>query len=105
MLRLVRCLPTIRGVNLQKFSNFGIMIQDKSMLIKFGNRVKRLRTDQNISQEELAYRCNFYRTYIGMVERAERNITLGNIVKIANGLNITLEQLFNEEELNRIDSL
>lgn len=68
-------------------------------LIRFGQRVKQLRLAQNISQEELAYRCGFYRTYIGMVERAERSITLCNVFKIAKGLNVTMMALFNYEQI------
>lgn len=66
-------------------------------LIKFGKRVRLLRLEQGLSQEELAYRCGFYRTYIGMVERAERSITLCNVFKIAKGLNVTLKELFDYE--------
>lgn len=70
------------------------MLCNKHQLICFGQRVKQLRIQQGLSQEELAYRCGFYRTYIGMIERSERSITLGNIFKIADGLNITLKELF-----------
>lgn len=69
------------------------------LLILFGKRVKRLRLEQGLSQEELAYRCGFYRTYIGMVERAERSITLCNVFKIAKGLNVTLKELFDYEQI------
>lgn len=66
-------------------------------LISFGKHVKILRLEQGLSQEELAHRCGFYRTYIGMVERAERSITLCNVFKIAEGLNITMKELFDYE--------
>ena len=75
------------------------MAQDNTILIQFGKRVKLLRLAQGLSQEELAYRCGFYRTYIGMVERAERSITLCNVFKIANGLNVTLKDLFDYEQI------
>ncbi|MCH5239680.1 MAG: helix-turn-helix transcriptional regulator [Muribaculaceae bacterium] len=68
-------------------------------LISFGKRVKILRLEQGLSQEELAHRCGFYRTYIGMVERAERSITLCNVFKIAEGLKITMKELFDYEQL------
>lgn len=67
-------------------------------LINFGKRVRQLRIEQGLSQEELAHRCGFYRTYIGMVERAERSITLCNVFKIAEGLNITIKNLFDYEQ-------
>lgn len=65
-----------------------------NILIKFGNRVRQYRLEQGISQEELAFRANLHRTYIGMIEGAERNITLINIEKIANALNININDLF-----------
>jgi len=61
--------------------------------IKFGFRVKQLRQKQGISQEELAERAGVHRTYIGMIERAEKNITLTNIEKISTGLNISISKL------------
>lgn len=73
------------------------MAHNNPTLIDFGKRVKQLRVSQGLSQEELAHRCGFYRTYIGMVERAERSITLYNVSKIANGLNVTLKDLFDYE--------
>mgnify|MGYP004701556837 CR=1 FL=1 len=64
------------------------------ILIKFGEKVRRLRKERGFSQEELAYRADLHRTYIGMIERAEKNITLINIEKIANALEIKIENLF-----------
>ena len=51
----------------------------KEVLIKFGKRVREERLKQNLSQEQLASKAGVHRTYIGMVERAEKNITLENI--------------------------
>ncbi|WP_405266412.1 helix-turn-helix domain-containing protein [Cellulophaga sp. Ld12] len=64
------------------------------ILILFGNKVKTFRKEKGISQEELAFRSDLHRTYIGMIERAEKNITLKNIEKIANGLDISVLDLF-----------
>jgi transcriptional regulator with XRE-family HTH domain len=47
----------------------------------------------NISQEELAYMAGVHRTYIGMIERAEKNITLCNIEKIARALGVEICEL------------
>lgn len=69
---------------------------NSEILIKFGNRVRELRKLKNLSQEELAYRADVHRTYIGMIERAEKNITLLNIEKIANALEVSINDLFNE---------
>lgn len=64
------------------------------ILILFGNKVKTLRKQEGISQEELAFRCGLHRTYIGMIERAEKNISLKNIAKIAKGLEVSIQDLF-----------
>lgn len=67
----------------------------KSDILKiFGQRVRLLRLEKGISQEELAYKAGLHRTYIGMIERAEKNITLQNIEKVANALEIRLTDLF-----------
>ena len=73
------------------------MDSNSEILIKFGNRVRELRKLKNLSQEELAFRADVHRTYIGMIERAEKNITLLNIEKIANALKVSINDLFNED--------
>lgn len=70
------------------------MESDKEILIKFGNRVRQLRKERKLSQEQLAFKANLHRTYIGMIERAEKNVTLLNIKKISNALNIEIKNLF-----------
>ncbi len=69
------------------------LFMKKNVLIKFGANVKKERLKQNLSQEKLAEFADLHRTYIGMIERAEKNITLVNIEKIAKALNITISQL------------
>ncbi len=69
---------------------------NKTILEKFGERVREERLKQNLSQEELASRAGVHRTYIGMIERAEKNITLENIEKIGKALNITVDKLLKE---------
>ena len=63
------------------------------ILIKFGNKVRERRLKLGLSQEELASRAGVHRTYIGIIERAEKNITLANIEKIAKALEISLDDL------------
>ncbi|MFA4967352.1 MAG: helix-turn-helix transcriptional regulator [Candidatus Margulisiibacteriota bacterium] len=63
-------------------------------LVKFGKKVRDERKKMHLSQEDLAERAGLHRTYIGMIERAEKNITLNNIVKIAKALNIRVVELF-----------
>jgi len=70
------------------------MDSNSEILIKFGSRVRELRKLKNLSQEELAFRADVHRTYIGMIERAEKNITLLNIEKIANALKVSINDLF-----------
>ncbi|MFS4492914.1 helix-turn-helix domain-containing protein [Maribacter sp. 2308TA10-17] len=64
------------------------------ILIEFGSRLRQLRKAENISQEELADRAGLHRTYIGMIERAEKNITLINIEKLSIALNVTITDFF-----------
>jgi len=66
----------------------------KEILEKFGSKVRKLRLDKNLSQEELAHKAGLHRTYIGMIERGEKNITLINIEKITNALAINICELF-----------
>ena len=66
----------------------------KQILIEFGKRVREERKKLNLSQEELASRAGVHRTYIGMIERAEKNITLENIEKIAKALNLNVSDIF-----------
>lgn len=63
----------------------------------FGSNVQAIRRALGISQEELAFRAGLHRTYIGMVERAERSISLQNAKKIADALNVKLDTLLNND--------
>lgn len=60
----------------------------------FGKAVRDARTAAGLSQEELAHRSGLDRSYIGGVERGERNPTLSVIEKIAEGLGVSLAELF-----------
>ena len=68
------------------------------IMISFGKNVQLYRKALNISQEEVAFRAELNRTYIGMVERAERNISLKNAKKIADALNVKLDDLLSGYE-------
>lgn len=75
-------------------------MQPKSdILLKFGEKVRELRKERGLSQEELAFKADLHRTYIGMIERAEKNITLINIEKIANALNVDIKNFFDASQL------
>lgn len=69
------------------------MISKHNILNIFGENVRKHRRLLDISQEELAHRADLHRTYIGMIERAEKNITLVNMEKIANALQVNIEVL------------
>ena len=69
---------------------------DRDILRKFGNRVREERKRANLSQEELAEKAGVHRTYIGMIERAEKNITLLNIEKISKALKVFPDKLLQE---------
>lgn len=66
-------------------------------MITFGKNVQVARQALGISQEELAFRAGLHRTYIGMVERAERSISLQNAKKIADALDVKLDTLLNND--------
>jgi|TARA_B110000908_G_C9929302_1_gene303170 transcriptional regulator with XRE-family HTH domain len=68
----------------------------QNILIIFGKRVRELRKRKDLSQEELAFKADLHRTYIGMIERAEKNITLVNIEKIALALEVNIKELIND---------
>lgn len=58
----------------------------------FAQNIRELRAQRGFSQEQLAHRAGLHRTYIGAVERGERNITLVNAQRIAEALDVTLER-------------
>lgn len=62
----------------------------------FGRRVREVRLAREISQEELAHRSGLDRSYVGQVERGERNLTLESIYKLAEGLGVPIAELVSE---------
>jgi len=76
----------------------GYSTSEKAYLERIGIRIRDLRKDAHFSQEKLAFACDLDRTYIGSVERGERNISVINLRKIAFALRIKLSLLLNIEE-------
>lgn len=71
---------------------------ERELFLKnLGLSIKLERVRRRLSQEELAERAGLHRTYIGMVERAERNITVVNLALIAKALNISIGSLLGED--------
>jgi len=66
---------------------------DQLLLKEFGKRIRQLRIERNLSQEELAELTGFHRTYIGMVERGERNLSLSNIGVFAKTFEMSVSEL------------
>lgn len=71
--------------------------KDKT-LVRFGKVVREFRKKEGLSQEQLAFKAELHRTYIGMIERAEKNITLLSIEKIAKALDLKIIDLFYEHK-------
>ncbi len=65
----------------------------------FGENLRKYRINRGISQEKFAEMCDLHRTYISDVERAQRSISLGNVQRIADALEIETYKLFLEEDL------
>jgi len=72
-------------------------IEDKELLLKVGDRIRYFRVDAGLSQEKLSFECNLDRTYIGSVERGERNIAIINLNKLAKALNVSISELLEIE--------
>jgi transcriptional regulator with XRE-family HTH domain len=66
----------------------------REVLIKFGKKVREERMRLGWSQEKLASKAGVHRTYVGMIERAEKNITLENIEKIVRALGMRISHFF-----------
>jgi len=65
---------------------------------RFGERVRELRNKRELSQEELAFKAGVHRTYLGGIERGERNPSLKNIAAIAKALRVSMSELFSFKE-------
>ena len=73
---------------------------DTSVLVVFGHTIRSLRNRAGISQESFATMCDLHRTYISDVELGKRNVSLENIHKMAEALNMKVSEVFLEAEKN-----
>lgn len=69
-----------------------------NLAIEIGQRIRSIRLSMHFSQEELAERCGLHPTYIGQLERGEKNATLESIGKVAKGLGVPLGRLIENTE-------
>lgn len=72
---------------------------NRSLNVLFGLKLRQIRMDKHMFQEEFAWTIGVHRTYLGQIERAEKNITLKNIEKICNALGINPKDLFDFKDL------
>lgn len=70
----------------------------KDLLFAFGQTVRKIRLSKDISQERFADMCDLHRTYISDIELGKRNVSLENIGKMANALDMNISELFQEVE-------
>lgn len=73
---------------------------NEEIISEFGLRIKQLRIKKNISQEQLSYLTGFHRTYIGMIERGERNISLTNMAVFAKVFEMNISELLDLKSVN-----
>lgn len=68
-----------------------------TLIAILSNNIKKIRKKMGISQEELAHKCGLHRTYIGAIERGERNITLSSLEIIASALGVDIATLLDKD--------
>jgi len=68
-------------------------LQDKRFLQTVGDRIREIRTATGMTQEELGKKCDLHRTFIGSVERGERNVSILNLRQIARSLKTPLQDI------------
>lgn len=73
---------------------------NKFLLKEFGQRIRELRLENKLSQEKLSFKTGFHRTYIGMIERGERNISLTNIAVFSKVFELEVSDLLNFKNQN-----
>lgn len=89
-MRLIECRPIECGPQVSRSMPDA---RTRKILSQFGDRVRKARRDRGFSQEVLAERSGLHRTYIGTVERGERNPALINLIRIADALEVDVSSL------------
>jgi transcriptional regulator with XRE-family HTH domain len=78
-------------------------VKKKSIATEIGLILRQIRIDKGLSQEDLAFKCDLHRTYIGSIERAEKIATILTLEKVANALNVSLSDIFKQYEKIKTD--
>lgn len=81
-----------------RFASMTIKPHDCPLVAVFAENVRRRRLELGLSQEALAERAGVHRTYVGMLERSEKNVTIYNIERIARALELDPEILLRKAE-------
>ncbi|MGN7360400.1 helix-turn-helix domain-containing protein [Paenibacillus sp. SAF-054] len=74
---------------------------DKDILLRVGARIRELRKEKGLTQEALGEKGGFHFSYIGQIERGEKNVALLNLAKIAEALGVDISQLFTQPHLDQ----
>lgn len=86
-------------------SNGGeILSKDNEINKLFGKKLRLLRMSKGLSQEELGLQSGIHRTYIGQIERAEKNVTIQNVYKLAKTLELDIRELFDFSDIYKENS-
>lgn len=67
--------------------------REQKVLEKLGEAIRALRQGRELSQEELAERAGVHRTYIGMIERGEKNVTILTMLRLSSALNVKVSEI------------
>lgn len=73
-------------------------MKKKSIATEIGLILRQIRIDKGLSQEDLAFKSDLHRTYIGSIERAEKIATILTLEKVANALDVSLSDIFKQYE-------
>ena len=70
------------------------MAKKTTAKVKFGDKLRQVRKEKELSQEELGFKAGLHRTYIGSIERGEQSVSIDNVYKIAKALKVKAKDLF-----------
>ena len=73
-------------------------MKKKGIALHIGLIIRNIRTEKGLSQEDLSYKCDLHRTYIGSIERAEKIPTIVTLEKVADALGVSLSEIFKQYE-------